>query len=74
MANFSENFRGPNGPKLCPLCSTHLDNQQMAFICPNIKPHLNASGNYENIFESEISLAPLKIPKIITQIREEGLL
>ena len=32
MANYGENFRGLSDPKQCPLCSTHLDNQQMAFI------------------------------------------
>ena len=29
MANFSENFRGKNGPSACPLCGNHLDNQKM---------------------------------------------
>ena len=31
MANYTENFRGPNGPKLCQMCHTHLYNQQGAF-------------------------------------------
>ena len=72
MANYSENFRGPSGPKLCPLCSTHLDNQPMAFICPKIKTQLDAKGKYENIFKSRIPLETLKNLKIILQIREEN--
>ena len=57
------------------LCFTHLENKQMVFICPNIKPHLNNdSGKYENIFKREISLETIKYIKIITQIREESLL
>ena len=56
MAKFSENFRGPAGPKLCPLCLTHLDNQQMSFSCPKIKANLNTKGKYEALFISEIPL------------------
>ena len=72
MANYSEYFCGPSGPMLCPLCSTHLDNQPMAFICPKIKNRLDAKGKYENIFKSRIPLETLKNLKIILQIREEN--
>ena len=71
MANFSENFRGPGGPKLCPLCSTHLDNQQMAFRCPEISPHLNKKGKYEGVFRSEIPLDTVQNLRIITEIRNK---
>jgi hypothetical protein len=27
MANFTENFRGPNGPQACQLCGLHLDQE-----------------------------------------------
>ena len=49
-ANFSENFLGPGGPKLCPLCSTYLDNQQMSFRCPEILPPFKEKGKYEGLF------------------------
>ena len=52
MANYGENFRGLSDPKQCPLCSTHLDNQQMAFICPQIKPNLYEAGKYKGIFKT----------------------
>ena len=72
MANYSEYFCGPSGPMLCPLCSTHLDNQPMAFICPKIKNRLDAKGKYENIFKSRIPLETLKNLKIILKIQEEN--
>jgi hypothetical protein len=52
MAKFSEHFRGPHGPKMCSLCLTHLDNQQMAFNCPVIKPKLDEKGKHEYLFRS----------------------
>ena len=73
MANFSENFRGPAGPKQCPLCLTHLDNQPMAFNCPSIKTQLIESGKYEGIFKSEIPVETIKNIKIITQTRKTTL-
>ena len=71
MAQFSENFRGPHGPKMCLLCQTHLDNQPMAFSCPAIKPHLDEKGKYEYIFRSEIPSETISNLKIITKLREE---
>ena len=73
MANFSENFRGMSGPKLCPLCETHLDNQQMAFKCPEILQKINQIGKYDNIFRSEIPLEAIENLKTITKLREEKL-
>ena len=71
MAKFGENFRGPHGPKLCPLCLSHLDNQPMAFNCPVIKPKLNETGKYDYIFRSEIPSETIENLKIITKLREE---
>ena len=71
MANFTENFRGPYGPKQCPLCFTHLDNQQGAFQCPKIIPNLG-KGKYEEIFLSDIPLYLIKNLETIEKIREEN--
>ena len=73
MAKFSENFRGPAGPKLCPLCLTHLDNQQMSFSCPKIKPNLNKKGKYETLFRSEIPLETIENLRMISKIRAENI-
>ena len=41
MANFSENFRGNQGPASCPLCGDHLDSQQMSFEnCQTVKDNV----------------------------------
>ena len=72
MANFSENFRRPSCPKLCPLCSTHLDNKKMAFICPVVKPNLSV-GKYEALFRDEIPMETVENLRIITKLREEYL-
>ena len=50
-SRFTENFRVPYGSKLCPLCLTHLDNQQ----CPIILPSLG-KGKYNELFASEMHL------------------
>ena len=71
MASYSENFRGVTGPKLCPLCHTHLDNQKSAFTCPVLIPNLNKLGKYENIFRSNIQKETIENIKTITQKREE---
>ena len=71
MAGFTENFRGPYGPKLCPLCLTHLDNQQGAFQCPIILPSLG-KGKYNELFASEIPMHLLNDLRTIEKIREEN--
>ena len=71
MANYGENLCGLSDPKQCPLCSTHSDNQQMAFICPQIKPNLYEAGKYEGIFRTDIPIETVKNLRIIERIREE---
>ena len=73
MSDFSENFRGLSDPKQCPLCHTHLDNQQMAFSCPVIKPKLNVKGKYEGIFKTDVPIETIQNLRIIRNIREENL-
>ena len=72
MANYGENFRGLSDPKQCPLCSTHLDNQQMAFIWPRIKPNLCEAGKYEGIFKTYIPIERVKNLRIIARICKEN--
>ena len=73
MAQYSENFRGQAGPKLCPVCQTHLDNQQLAFTCPEISPKLKDIGKYENIFKDNVSEETIQNIRMITMIREDKL-
>ena len=71
MADYTENFRGPAGPKQCPMCQTHLDNQPGAFQCPLIKPHLENKSKYEGIFSAIISKDTVKNLRKIENIRKE---
>ena len=73
MANFSEHFRGLSDPKQCQLCFTHLDNQQMSFTCPMIKPKLCKEGEYEGIFRTKVPIETVKNIRIIDKIHEENL-
>ena len=65
MAEFGENFRGMNGPKTCPLCSSHLDNQESSFKCSNLRHIVNNSPDYHMIFKKNI---PTKIFEILEKI------
>ena len=71
MADYSENFRGGAGPKLCPLCDTHLDNQKLAFSCPELSQLLNTLGTYENVFRNDIYKETLLNIKTIINKRKE---
>ena len=71
MAEYGENFRGASGHKQCPLCDSHLDNQQMAFKCPEIANKLDKKGKFHYIFQSEIPVETIQNLKIITKLREE---
>ena len=51
MANFGENFRGPRGPQICPMCSNHLDNQHLSFVCPKVQASVEVDVDYANIFK-----------------------
>ena len=50
MANFSENFKGGNDTKPCPLCETGLDTQAHSFQCRVIKQNIKVNGNLMDIF------------------------
>ena len=73
MAKCSEHLCGPHGPNMCLFCQSHLDNHQMAFNCPVIKPKLDEKDKYEYIFRSEIPIETITNLKIITRFREENM-
>ena len=70
MERFGENFRGPNGPVCCPLCHTHLDNQQMSYQCPEIKQEVEIKGSYTDIFKDAIKLETIKTIVSISETRK----
>ena len=72
QAEFSENFRGKDGPINCKLCDNHLDSQVMSFQCSIIKSKFNLKGKYEDIFNENISKEVVKSLKFINSYREEN--
>ena len=54
MERFGENYRGGAESTQCPLCSTHLDNQEMSFDCPILNQEIDIKGNMSDIYEDDI--------------------
>ena len=54
MFEFGENYRGGRPQVTCPLCSLHLDNQEMSYQCPVVKSGVDIVGNIEDIYKKEI--------------------
>ena len=71
MANFGENFRGPRGPQICPLCSNHLDNQQQSFVCPKVKESVEVNVDYSNIFQKNIPAKLFHVLEEIESVRKD---
>ena len=73
MENFGENYRGSNGPKLCPLCLQHIDSQELSFSCKEITNELNIKVDYRDIFEEEIKTETIQTITKISEIRKRKL-
>ena len=70
MAQFSENFRGSNPPAPCPLCSKHLDLQELSFVCPIARQKIQINETYDKIFHPQISNNLAKILVAIMKLRK----
>ena len=71
MENFAENYRGREGPSLCPLCETHLDNQETSVRYPEVKKELNINANIKDVFEEDISLKTIETISEVIKLREK---
>ena len=65
MALLGENFRGNEKYKICPLCSLHLDNQNLVFKCDILKKEMNIECREEDLYIDDIEL---KTAVTITEI------
>ena len=70
MERFGENFRGGNVPVMCPLCTLHLDNQEMGFQCPEILKEVQIKGRLEDIYRDDISIETIRTIMQISEIRK----
>ena len=65
--------RGQNGPIMCPLCQSHLDNQSMSFQCKVIKEETEIFGKLEDIYMEHIDENTISTLEKIMNIRREKL-
>ena len=73
MAEFGENYRGGRSQVMCPLCETHLDNQELSYQCLEIRSKLKIMGKIEDIFKEEISLETVETIEKISELRRTWL-
>ena len=71
MANFSENYPGRDGTKVCPLCENHLDLQKFSFQCSKVTENIELRGSYSNIFSENIQLETVETIERISKFRKE---
>ena len=73
MERYGENFRGGTSSINCPLCETHLDNQDMSFKCPKIKNHIDIQGNMSDVYKEHIPKDSIKTILQIAKYRRTEL-
>jgi hypothetical protein len=75
MANFSDNFRGGEATKPCPLCNEEnaLDTQQHSLLCKVTKGNIQINTRYEEIFFSQIGVETARTLECILKFRPEYL-
>ena len=73
MESFGENYRGGVSFIPCPLCDTHLDNQEMAFKCPIIRKEIAVKGSINDIYQEEIDLETVNTILKISKYRKTTL-
>ena len=64
-AHVGENFRAGQSSTVCPLCSTHLDNQAMTINCVKIQQIVKTNIKIEDIYNKDI---PLKVAQELLKI------
>jgi hypothetical protein len=71
MAPLGENYRGNNGNIVCPLCHTHLDNQNTIFQCEILRKETDIQCELKDIYCQNIKIeTALKLTEI-EEIREK---
>ena len=73
MEQFGENYRGGKDQVLCPLCNLHLDNQEMAFQCPEVRKSIKVEGSPKEIFQENIREETIKTIQRIMALRKQTL-
>ena len=76
ILEFGENFRGNANFICCPLCASHLDNQNMLFQCPLLKnmevPHADIEKIYTDNTDAETIKELSRLLRIRKNLMESG--
>ena len=71
MAEVGENFRGKSARVACPLCSNHLDNQEMLFQCEVIREKVDIKFGLEDVYKDDIKIEVAEEISEIMKTREK---
>ena len=71
MAPVGENFRASQSSTICPLYSSHLDNQAMAINCAKIQQKVKTNMKIEDIYSKTIPLKVAQELYEITKVRKK---
>lgn len=56
---------------MCPLCSTHLDNQDLSLMCREIRKANLGTGNTDEIYEEETCKETVQTIYKLSEYRKE---
>ena len=56
--------------KLCPLCGTHDDTQELAFQCPEVLTNIQMGAQYSDLFASDVTLEVADTLEKIEKLRK----
>ena len=71
MVSCDGNYKSGIQVNNCPLCSTHLDLQELLFECSHLKKIMVIQGNYTDVFGDGITYSLAKTLRNIWIYREE---
>ena len=72
MEIFGEHFRGGEEQVVWPLCTLHLDNQELSLQCPVIRKEIDVKGKLADIYKENISYDIIKTVSKISEYRKEN--
>ena len=72
MERFGENFRGSQNMVMCPLCSLHLDSQDLGLQCPEVRKEIHHSGgDIKEIYGEKIGKDIVNTVTKVMEIRKK---
>ena len=70
MARFGQNYRGGKEKIVYPLCDSHIDNQDLSYICPVIRKEVKIRGSSSDIYCQEINKNTVETLEKIVEVRK----